>query len=178
MTGAGNNVLAEMERLEARRAQAVLSGDVPTLTEMLSDHLMYCHSTGVIDSKTVFIDKIVNRLSIFHDFKAQADAAIEPVSNTRILAGNLLVDVESTKPSIMSAADFCRSGAWKARTGSYRHFKVSAAELEMIILGDERGLVRSNQQVSMGCGRRSTADRSVKLLSSSPSQCPWWPAGG
>lgn len=94
MTGAGNNVLAEMERLEARRAQAVLSGDVPTLTEMLSDHLMYCHSTGVIDSKTVFIDKIVNRLSIFHDFKAQADAAIEPVANTRILAGNLLVDVE------------------------------------------------------------------------------------
>ncbi len=87
-------LIREMEQLEARRAQAVLTGDIATLDEMLSDHLLYCHSTGVIDSKQIFIDKIVNRLSIFHAFEATPDAAIEPVTGTRVLAGNLLVDVE------------------------------------------------------------------------------------
>lgn len=89
-----NAILIEMDRLEARRAAAVLAGDMAALSPMLSDHLLYCHSTGVIDSKAVFIDKIVGRRSIFHDFQARADAAIEPVPGTRVMAGNLLVDVE------------------------------------------------------------------------------------
>ncbi|QUT06831.1 nuclear transport factor 2 family protein [Sphingobium phenoxybenzoativorans] len=91
---AGDSLRNEMDRLEARRAQAVLDGDLEVLDDMLSNHLLYCHSTGIIDSKQIFIDKIVKKLSIFHDFKAEADAAIEPVPGTRITAGNLLVDVE------------------------------------------------------------------------------------
>lgn len=83
-----------MDALEQRRAQAVLAGDVARLDAMLSDDLIYCHSTGVIDGKADFIGKIVERRSIFHDFSAVADAAIEPVAGTRVMAGPLLVDVE------------------------------------------------------------------------------------
>jgi hypothetical protein len=58
----------EMDRLEARRAVAVLAGEMAVVEDLLSDHLLYCRSTGIIDSKPIFLDKIAPRRSIFHAF--------------------------------------------------------------------------------------------------------------
>jgi hypothetical protein len=87
-------LVTEMNALESRRTAAVIARDIRSLRDMLSDGLMYCHSTGVIDSKTEFLAKIAEARSIFHAFSAIADAASEPVPGTRIAAGELHIDVE------------------------------------------------------------------------------------
>lgn len=87
-------LLTEMNALEASRARAVLAKDSDRLRQMLSDQLMYCHSTGVIDTKEEFLAKIAEGRSIFHAFSAIADAVSEPAEGMRLAAGNLSVDVE------------------------------------------------------------------------------------
>jgi hypothetical protein len=91
---AGETLAAEMQALEDRRTKAVIAKDLATLDAMLSDGLLYCHSTGMIDSKAVFLDKIAAGRSIFHAFSAEGDAFSQPADNVRIMAGKLSIDVE------------------------------------------------------------------------------------
>lgn len=46
--------------LEERRRQALLSSDLNTLQSLLSDNLIYMHSTGVCDHKDNYLAKLAN----------------------------------------------------------------------------------------------------------------------
>ncbi len=46
--------------LEERRRQALLSSDLNTLQSLLSDNLIYMHSTGVCDHKDSYLAKLAN----------------------------------------------------------------------------------------------------------------------
>lgn len=43
---------------EAQRQQALLAGDLPALAALLSDALVYVHSTAVIDTKASYLAKL------------------------------------------------------------------------------------------------------------------------
>jgi ketosteroid isomerase-like protein len=45
---------------EEQRRQAMLSADITTLDGLLSDGLVYVHSTGGRDSKTTYLDKLAS----------------------------------------------------------------------------------------------------------------------
>ena len=49
-----------MIALEERRRQALLSCDVNTLQSLLSDNLIYMHSTGACDHKDSYLAKLTN----------------------------------------------------------------------------------------------------------------------
>lgn len=111
-------ILLELNALEECRSKAVIGRDIALLHQMHSDQLMYCHSTGVIDSKKDFISKIAHGRSIFHAFMAIADAVSEPVEDMRLAAGNLSIDVEIANHlhhvrGRFFAAWCCRNGQWQ-----------------------------------------------------------------
>ena len=45
---------------EEQRRQAMLGGDIATLEALLSDGLVYVHSTGGRDTKTTYLDKLAS----------------------------------------------------------------------------------------------------------------------
>ena len=45
---------------EEQRRQAMLSGDIAALEELLSEGLVYVHSTGGRDTKTTYLDKMAS----------------------------------------------------------------------------------------------------------------------
>lgn len=45
---------------EEQRRQAMLSGDIAALDRLLSEGLVYVHSTGGRDSKTTYLDKLAS----------------------------------------------------------------------------------------------------------------------
>ena len=45
---------------EEQRRQAMLSGDITALEALLSDGLVYVHSTGGRDTKTTYLDKMAS----------------------------------------------------------------------------------------------------------------------
>lgn len=55
------DILSLLNRLEEERAQAVLSGDLKSIGSMLSESLIYVHSTGGADSKQSFLLKLESR---------------------------------------------------------------------------------------------------------------------
>jgi ketosteroid isomerase-like protein len=73
----------EVLSCEQRRKEALLVGDTETLSKLLSQNLIYVHSTGVRDSRSTYLAKLqtgsLSYLSlIFEDLQVQAhgDSAI------------------------------------------------------------------------------------------------------
>jgi hypothetical protein len=52
------HALALLNRLEAERAKSVLSGDLESIAALLSESLIYVHSTGGTDSKESYLLKL------------------------------------------------------------------------------------------------------------------------
>src|SRR5215510_16466448 len=50
-----NTIKAEIKKLEDRRFQAMMDGDFDTLDKLLSDELIYTHSSGQCDTRTEYI---------------------------------------------------------------------------------------------------------------------------
>jgi hypothetical protein len=46
--------------LETHRADLLVAGNVEGLTDLLSEDLYYAHSTGLVDDKTSFLQKLKN----------------------------------------------------------------------------------------------------------------------
>jgi ketosteroid isomerase-like protein len=54
------DIAEEIQALETGRYDAMLSGDVSTLGELLSDRLVYTHSSGYRDTKDTFLAKLAD----------------------------------------------------------------------------------------------------------------------
>jgi hypothetical protein len=48
----------DIEQLDANWANALMANDVALLDQILAPHLIYGHASGVLDSKTLFLDKL------------------------------------------------------------------------------------------------------------------------
>ncbi|MFE6904611.1 nuclear transport factor 2 family protein [Streptomyces sp. NPDC057717] len=62
--------------LESRRADLLTAGDVGGLTGLLSEHLYYAHSTGLVDSRQAFLEKFKNGEFVFQSVGTRLDAVI------------------------------------------------------------------------------------------------------
>ncbi|MFD3590410.1 nuclear transport factor 2 family protein [Streptomyces sp. NPDC058683] len=73
MSGDADVLRLAME-LETRRAGLLVSGDVEGLAGLLSEHLYYAHSTGLLDSKGSFIEKFRNGTLVFRSVNARVES--------------------------------------------------------------------------------------------------------
>lgn len=60
--------------LEMRRADLLVSGDADGLAGLLSEHLYYAHSSGLLDGKKSFIEKFRNGTFVFRSVNARVDS--------------------------------------------------------------------------------------------------------
>jgi ketosteroid isomerase-like protein len=58
---AGSDVRAQIVALEQRRCEAIATGDVKALSQLLSDDYVHIHGTGKVDTKAGFIQGIQQR---------------------------------------------------------------------------------------------------------------------
>ena len=80
------------QRLEDRRARAVMERDLPTLDTILADGLLYCHSTGLIDDKAAYLVKLAEGTATYHHFRSAVERASLPAPDVLIASGRLHLD--------------------------------------------------------------------------------------
>jgi ketosteroid isomerase-like protein len=76
----------EVLQAENARVQAVLRADVAALDPMLASDLTYCHSTGVVDSKSQFLAKIKSGELKYEAFQHR-DQLVRIYGNTAVITG-------------------------------------------------------------------------------------------
>lgn len=101
LAGAGTSDPAAVKEVNAAMEslkQAMLDKDGPALAKLLSDDLMYTHSTGQFETKSDFVKSIATGKSIVErlDF---SDTVIRTYGNTALVKGK--VDLYHSKTNIV-----------------------------------------------------------------------------
>jgi len=61
-----SDLINEIEALDARRSQAVLTRDIATLNEILGEDLIYVHSSGTAEDRALYLSRIADG---FYDYR-------------------------------------------------------------------------------------------------------------
>jgi hypothetical protein len=75
--------------LETRRAALLVAGDADGLTGLMSEHLYYAHSTGLLDDKRSFIAKFRDGTFAFRSVEARVESA-SPLGSQAFQANGVL----------------------------------------------------------------------------------------
>ena len=81
-----------IQSLEDRRHQAMFAGDVETLDRLLSDRLIYTHSSGRTDSKASYIRSIKEGALRYRKIEPQ-EPDVEIYADTALVADRASLDV-------------------------------------------------------------------------------------
>jgi uncharacterized protein (TIGR02246 family) len=111
--------VAEIEALEDRRWAAQIAEDTDALGVLLADELTYTHSNGVVDTKTSYIDNIVNKV---FDYRSQkrSDTEIRVVDNTALVTGRAEFVVVAGGRTVNLDARY--SAVWIRRDGTWQFY--------------------------------------------------------
>jgi ketosteroid isomerase-like protein len=55
--------------LDKQWSNAIVKGDTATLDKLLASDLVYAHATGIVDTKTSYINKIKERRQVYKSFE-------------------------------------------------------------------------------------------------------------
>ncbi len=82
----------QLRELEDRRYQAMLEGDLDTLSELCSDKLFYTHSNGDRDGKASYLAKVRSGVFVYHSIAHPADRILI-ANGTALITGRMTADV-------------------------------------------------------------------------------------
>jgi len=103
----------EILALEDRRIEAMTSGDVKTLGEILADDLIYTHTTARLDTKASFIEAIASGRSNYKSFERK-DVEVRDLGDTAVVTGHAKIHVGDNKfEARFIDVYFKRNGAWQ-----------------------------------------------------------------
>ena len=80
---------------EAARFQAMTSNDVARLAPMLSDNLVYVHTSGTVDSKSSFLQKLRTGALRYHAIQRR-DVSVRTYDDAAIVTGAATVEVTAS----------------------------------------------------------------------------------
>jgi ketosteroid isomerase-like protein len=89
-----NAAEAELLRLDDERSRAMTTADIATLERLMSDDIVYTHSSGRLDSKKSFIASIASGMVKYRRIDRKNVAATLR-ENFAILTGAVEIDVET-----------------------------------------------------------------------------------
>ena len=99
--------------LENRRIEAMTSGDVDTLNEILADDLIYTHTTARIDTKASFIDAISSGRSNYKSVERE-DVKVRQFGDAAVVTGQAKFHVGDNKFLARFIDVYAkRNGAWQ-----------------------------------------------------------------
>lgn len=87
-------IAAELLRLEDERSRAVLAGNIAVLERLMSDDIVYTHSTGRLDTKRSFIASITSGTVKYRRIHRR-DAVASVRNGFGFLTGAIEIDVEA-----------------------------------------------------------------------------------
>ena len=82
----------QIHDLEDRRYRAMIDGDLDTLETLLGDGLVYTHSSGLVDSKASYLDKLRSKHVIYQKAE-RPEETIQTQGDTAVITGEMRLEV-------------------------------------------------------------------------------------
>jgi Domain of unknown function (DUF4440) len=100
--------------LEQRRFTAQVNKDEAVLREILSDDLIYTHSSGVVEDKKMFIANVLNRRWDYRDIKTEDQVVRLYGSKTAVVTGLAIMKVGEMNLRLRYTTTYIRrKGRWQ-----------------------------------------------------------------
>lgn len=91
----------EVRQLELKRVKALVRSDTATLDSILSDDLIYTHSTGLVDTKASFIDSIKSG-ALKYEAMDHDDPSVRMFADLALITGRSAVRVRTANAELQS----------------------------------------------------------------------------
>jgi|SRR5688572_8152225 len=117
-TSASKVPLAALQSADDKRITAMKSGNREGLRAVFSDELHYAHSTGEVDSKASFIDKLTSGKTKYVVMEYEKRDFTSPAPGIALMTGRVhirAVTGENTTDSVLSFL-----AAWRLEKGEWR----------------------------------------------------------
>ena len=116
--GAPKIPLAALESADDARVAAMKSGNRETLQSIFSDELHYAHSTGDVDSKGSFIDKLTSGKTKYAVMEYEKREFTLPAPGIALMTGRVHIRAVSGENTTDSVLSFL--AAWRLEKGEWR----------------------------------------------------------
>ncbi len=109
---------ADIATLEALRWNGLRDGDTAALDALMHDDLAYTHSNGLVDTKTVFLERLTSGQLRYVDI-SPSDQTIRIHGAAAIVTGRVVLSTGSSEQPLVTPIRY--TAVW-ARTGDqWRH---------------------------------------------------------
>ena len=97
------DIIQEIESLDAKRSQAILSKDYKALELLIGEDLRYIHSSSVQEDKKQYLDKLASGHYTYHGLDV-LQREFRVIGDVVLVNGDLRINVEvaGTKKIVMS----------------------------------------------------------------------------
>ena len=97
------DIIQEIESLDTKRSQAILSKDYKALELLIGEDLRYIHSSSVQEDKKQYLDKLASGHYIYHGLDV-LHREFRVIGDVVLVNGDLRINVEvaGTKKIVMS----------------------------------------------------------------------------
>ena len=90
-----------VRRIELQRLRATLAADLPQLRQILSERLVYCHSSGQCDSSAAYLAKIASGELKYLSLQP-VDLQLSPAGSAMLVRGTVDMNAQSLGQNVIA----------------------------------------------------------------------------
>ena len=94
-------VIEAIRELERDRFRAMVDGDIPLLSQLLSDSVSYTHTNGKRETKQQFIDSISSGHRRYRQIEVQSQDLVPVGRETCVVTGRALFEMEANNGALL-----------------------------------------------------------------------------
>jgi Domain of unknown function (DUF4440) len=119
--------LAAVRAADDQRAAATMAADGAKLTAIFSDELRYAHSSGLVDTKTSYLQSIVSGRTKYHAIQFEERNFTFPAPGIALEGGR--VHMKTTSASGETDSIFSFLAVWREEKGQWRFLAWQSCKL-------------------------------------------------
>src|SRR6185295_10286343 len=120
--------LAAVRAADDQRVAATLAADGTKLGTVLSDELRYAHSSGLVDTRTSYLQSIVSGRTKYHVIQFEERNFTFPAPAIAVESGR--VHMKATSPAGESDSIFSFLAVWREEKGEWRFLAWQSCKLQ------------------------------------------------
>jgi ketosteroid isomerase-like protein len=110
--------LAKVQAADDERVAAMIAGDHARMSAVFSDDLHYAHSTGAVDAKAKYIEKVSSGYSKYNTWKYEERKFTFPAPGIALMSGR--AHLNSTGPKGTAEMTLSFLAVWRLEKGQWR----------------------------------------------------------
>jgi ketosteroid isomerase-like protein len=110
-------MISEIEATDARREQAVIARDMATLNEILGEDLIYVHSSGMAEDRSLYLSRVAEGFYVYRGFEILA-RQYRFFGDTVLVNADIKIDVVARGNAKLLMSRVCQ--AWVRRDGRWQ----------------------------------------------------------